>query len=798
MLCNLMPTKSIGIDAFFCKMKCLLFIMAFWSLNIAGQTLTQNIRGRITDAQSMSALSNVLVEVEDSLSGKYTGKSDINGYYLISDVPTGRISIQASLEGFQLYQVSNLMHQSGKETVLDIEMFESVHDMKGATIKGKSKGQLNNTNISISAKAFDVEDTRRFAGSRNDPARMASNFAGVVGNNDSRNDIIIRGNSPQGLLWRMDGIDIPNPNHFGAMGASGGPVTILNNNVLAKSDFLTSAFPSMYGNAISGVFDLQMRNGNRNKHEFTGQIGFNGFEAGAEGPLSIKNKSSYLINYRYSTLAVLQNMGLNFGTGTAIPYYQDLSFKLHIPLGKNELNIFGIGGISNIHFESAENSDSTNFYSTGNQDLKYRTSMAVLGASYTHFLNAAMSIKTSFGVTHTSVQTIADSVGGNLRVPVYRDQSNAGRWILNTSYNYKISPSKQLTAGILVQNLFFTFNDSVRFENRFRSLRSNEGSTNLIQAFANMKLRLSGTTTLNLGLHYQQLTLNPSNAIEPRIGLIKLLSKKKKISFGAGMHSQIQNLQMYFLQTHLGNDITYTNKTLGLSRSIHTVVGYDYKINRSWNIKTEAYYQSLYDIPVTQYASYYSAINEGTDFNTPGTDSLTNKGTGTNYGIEFTLEKSFSKGFYMLNALSLYESKYKGSNGIEKNTAFNGKYIYNMLMGKEIKLNEKNTIAFDTKISIAGGRRYTPIDLYASILNNRQIVFEDQTFDKQFATYFRLDFKATYRRSGKKITQEWFIDIQNITNRRNVFIQAFDPLRKDIVTQYQLGIFPNFNYRINF
>ncbi len=282
-LCNLMPTKSIGIDAFFCKMKCVLFIMAFWSLDIAGQTLTQNIRGRITDAQSMSALSNVLVEVEDSLSGKYTGKSDINGYYLISEVPTGRISIQASLEGFQLYQVSNLMHQSGKETVLDIEMFESVHDMKGATIKGKSKGQLNNTNISISAKAFDVEDTRRFAGSRNDPARMASNFAGVVGNNDSRNDIIIRGNSPQGLLWRMDGIDIPNPNHFGAMGASGGPVTILNNNVLAKSDFLTSAFPSMYGNAISGVFDLQMRNGNRNKHEFTGQIGFNGFEAGAEG-----------------------------------------------------------------------------------------------------------------------------------------------------------------------------------------------------------------------------------------------------------------------------------------------------------------------------------------------------------------------------------------------------------------------------------------------------------------------------------------------------------------------------------
>lgn len=779
-------------------MKTLLLALAFFSLNIFGQTFTQTIRGRVIDAQSLSPLSNVKVDVEDSLTGVYSDTSDINGYYAITKVPTGRISIKASLSGYQMFQASGIMHQSGKETVLDIELFENVTDMKGATIKGKSRGSLNNSNISISAKAFDVEDTRRFAGSRNDPARMASNFAGVVGNNDSRNDIIIRGNSPQGLLWRMDGIDIPNPNHFGAMGASGGPVTILNNNVLAKSDFLTSAFPSMYGNAISGVFDLQMRNGNRNKHEFTGQIGFNGFEAGAEGPLSIKNKSSYLINYRYSTLAVLQKMGLNFGTGTAIPYYQDLSFKVHIPLGKNELNIFGIGGISNIHFESADNTDSTNFYSSGNQDLKYRTSMAVVGASYTYFLNASMSIKTSVGVTHTGVQTIADSVGGNLRVPVYRDKSIAGRWVINSSYNYKISPSQQFTAGIIAQNLFFNFNDSVRFENSFRSLRSNEGSTNLLQAYANMKFRFSSTTTLNIGVHYQQLTLNSSNAVEPRIGLVKLLSKKKKISFGSGMHSQIQNMQMYFLQTHAGSDILYTNKQLGFTKSIHSVAGYEYKINRNWNLKTEVYYQYVYNVPVTLYSSYYSAINEGTDFNTPGTDSLINDGTGTNYGLELTLEKSFSKGLYMLNALSLYESRYKGSNGVEKNTAFNGKFIYNMLLGKEVKLDKKNTLAFDTKISVAGGRRYTPIDLVNSKLYNKQIVFEDQAFDKQFDTYFRLDFKLTYRRSGKKITQEWFIDIQNITNRKNVFIQTFDPLRKDIVTQYQLGLFPNFNYRVNF
>lgn len=203
-------------------------------------------------------------------------------------------------------------------------------------------------------------------------------------------------------------------------------------------------------------------------------------------------------------------------------------------------------------------------------------------------------------------------------------------------------------------------------------------------------------------------------------------------------------------------------------------------------------------MPVTIEPSYYSVINEGADFNNPGTDSLANNGTGRNYGIEFTLEKSFSKGFYMLNTLSLYQSKYTGSNGIERSTAFNGNYILNVLGGREVKLDRKNTLAFDTKVSIAGGRRYTPINVELSRLYKRQVNIESETFERQFDPYFRLDFKITYRRNGKKITQEWFVDIQNITNRKNVFVQAFNSQTGDINTQYQLGLFPNFNYRINF
>jgi hypothetical protein len=203
------------------------------------------------------------------------------------------------------------------------------------TVKaGRNQDVLNNEFGALSARTFDVENTRRFAGSRNDPSRMAANFAGVVGNNDARNDSVIRGNSPTGLLWRLEGIDIPNPSHYGALGATGGPVTILNNNVLSQSDFFTGAFSATYGNALSGVFDLQLKTGNRDKREYTGQVGFNGFELEAEGPFKKRKKETYLAHYRYLVMGLVQKLGISMGTGSSVPNYQDLSFKIDIPTKK--------------------------------------------------------------------------------------------------------------------------------------------------------------------------------------------------------------------------------------------------------------------------------------------------------------------------------------------------------------------------------------------------------------------------------------------------------------------------------
>ena len=252
------------------------FLMLLCTGSLFAQEPSQTIRGIVIDNQSKTALIGVSVVLlnTENFNGNAT---DSNGNFRLEKIPVGRQSIKATYVGYR-ERIIQLILTSGKETVITIEMEESVVQGKEVVIIAeREKTKAINEMATVSARSFTIEETSRYAGSRNDPARMASNYAGVSGANDSRNDIIIRGNSPQGVLWRLNGLDIPNPNHFGSLGSTGGPVGILNNNVLDNSDFLTGAFPAEYGNALAGVFDLRMRSGNNEKHEHMFQLGFTFF-----------------------------------------------------------------------------------------------------------------------------------------------------------------------------------------------------------------------------------------------------------------------------------------------------------------------------------------------------------------------------------------------------------------------------------------------------------------------------------------------------------------------------------------
>jgi len=382
---------------------------------------TQNISGIVLDEITKEPLfgANVVLENTEYFIGTST---DENGRFVLNNIPVGRVSLKITYLGYYPKSISNINLGTGKQLVLNIELQEAViQGEEVEVIATQEKSRPINRMATVSARSFSVEESQRFAGARNDISRMASNFAGVNQGNDSRNDIIIRGNSPIGLLWRYEGVDIPNPNHYGAVGSTGGPVSILNNNVLANSDFFTGAFPAEYGNAFSGVFDLSMRNGNQDKHEFIGQIGFNGFEFAAEGPLNKKSGASYIISYRYSTMAIFSALGVDYGTGTAVPKYQDLSLKINVPTNKiGKFSLFALGGISEIEIleSEADTTDSEQSLYTGESEDLYNTStLGVVGLSHTYVINNSTYTKLTLAASYHDFLTRIDSLSTLNREP---------------------------------------------------------------------------------------------------------------------------------------------------------------------------------------------------------------------------------------------------------------------------------------------------------------------------------------------------------------------------------------------
>jgi CarboxypepD_reg-like domain len=384
------------------------------------QNPTQTVKGRVTDDASKQGLVGITVQLIHPEIQNIGTSTDSEGNFRLEQVPVGRQTFKITFVGYEEKILTNIMVTAGKEVVLDISLTEKLDQLEGVTITfdtNKDPNTTNNEYTTLSARSFSPDETKRYAGSLGDPSRMAANYAGVVSGNDSRNDIVVRGNSPTGMLWQLEGLNIPNPNHFGSLSSTGGPVSLLNNNVLSKSDFLTSAFPAQYGNANAGAFDLRMRKGNADKHEFVGQIGFNGFEVGAEGPFSKNYKGSFLINYRYSTLGLFNQIGVKFGTGNATPNYQDLNMKINWPVSKKGIvTLFAIAGQSDVSFlGNKEDTTKNNLYGDENSNTIVNFKTSVLGASYEHQINDKTNAKLTLGLMNTYQQFLGDSISVTTR-----------------------------------------------------------------------------------------------------------------------------------------------------------------------------------------------------------------------------------------------------------------------------------------------------------------------------------------------------------------------------------------------
>ncbi|NOQ74075.1 MAG: TonB-dependent receptor plug domain-containing protein [Crocinitomix sp.] len=778
----------------------LIFVLIFIQTFSFGQDLTQTIRGIVTDKQSQFPIpgAKIFIQNSDPLIGAIT---DFDGSFEIKNAPIGRLTLEIKFSGYETATVPNQELKSGKELVINIGLEESIEllDKVEVTFKEDKKEAINKM-ATVSARTISTEEAGKFAGTLNDPARMAQNYAGVSGVSDDRNDIIIRGNSPLGVLWRMDGIDIPSPNHFSTLGTTGGPISMLNINNLSNSDFFTSAWSADYGNALSGVFDLRLRNGNNAKREYLAQVGFNGFEFGAEGPFSKKSRASYLINYRYSTLGVMSALGIDLGVGTAVPQYQDLTFKMNFPTKKaGKFTLWGIGGVSYIEFAAPGELDSTNLYSDPNEQTAFRSRTGVIGASHKYFFNqnTFSELILAGSITNTIGQGDTLSSDGDA-FNVFGFDRAQRKLSANYKINHKINAKNTFAIGAIAEHYATNIKDSAYVYGDYRIIAKNNGNALLLQSYINYQHKFSEKLLFNGGLHTQHFLLTESHAVEPRVGFKYSPNARHTFSVGSGLHSQIQPITVYFIEDESTDQTTFPNQNLGFTKAVHNVLGYDLQISENMRLKAEVYYQYLYEVPVDSFASNFTMLNQGAGFELPNGTAYQNSGTGTNYGLELTLERFFNQGYYFLFTTSLFDSKYTGSNNIERNTAFNGNYIFNLLAGKEFNLKRNLTLSFDLKTTYAGGRRYTPIDLVSSQMANTEILFEDQLFEAQHQNYFRFDFKTTLKHNGKRVNQEFSADLQNLTNQQNIFQQGYNANTGTIGTVYQRGFFPNVQYRINF
>ena len=799
-------------------MKFILSII-FLALNLAlfGQDATQSIRGSVIDQDTQLPLFGATISVLN-LTPFIGTTTDFEGDFRLEKVPIGRVNLMISYIGYQNKFVANIEVNSAKEIILDIALVEAIGSLDEVVISAtKKKGTALNELAIVSSRSISVEQTSRYAGGFNDPAKITSNFAGVTNSQDGGNDIIIRGNSPKYVGWRLEGAEITNPNHFGDPSSIGGSTGALNNNLLSTSDFYTGAFPAEFGNALSGVYDVKMRHGNNEKTEGIFGFGLLGTDITLEGPFRKDYKGSYLVNFRYSTIGAAIDLG-------AIPVedvslkFQDAAFKISLPT-KNlgSFSIFGLQGNSDFTFLDINPglivTPGNDFAQTDiKEDFNKGSNLLNIGVNHIANVSPNSYVKTSLLFSREGIEDQvfenrfnADSVP--IRIINFDSDLKKNAYKLNSQYKLKINAKNKFSSGI--QFTLFEQNLTQSFLNEADDRQTLVDFNDFIssfQSFVSWKYMPTEKLSVVAGLHNTNVLFNNKYTIEPRFATSYELSNSSSLSMGAGLHSRMESIHNYFARVEQpSGTITTPNLNLGLIKAVHYVMGYDKYFSKNLRLKSEVYFQRLYNVPVENDSnSSYTTLNEGLELNYV---ALVNEGVGKNYGVEFTLERFLKKGYYFLFNTSLYESKYTALDGVERNTRFNGNYIFNVLAGKEFTgLGKKGNQVFAANIKLfyGGGRYYIPLlrddnGKLAVDVEKGRIFDYSKAYQSKLDDITNITFSLSYKWNKKKTTHELFLNIDNLTNNQARLREYYDidePTR--IAYERQVGLIPNFLYRIYF
>ncbi len=773
------------------------FIMLI-SINLSAQELTQTIKGRVVDVDVQIPLPGVTVIIigSDPLVGATT---DVDGYFRLENVALGRYDIRISYIGYEPALISELEVGSGKEVVINMGLKESSVGLNEVVIKADQdkKEALNSMSI-ISSRQINMEEAHRFAGGFDDPARLVASYAGVAGNLNS-NAIVIRGNAPKGLLWRMEGLEISNPSHFANMTSfGGGGLTALSAQMMASSDFFTGAFPAEYGNALSGVFDIKLRSGNRDKREHTIEASLMGISLSSEGPYKKGKGATYLFNYRYANFGILEPI---LPENAGLIKYQDFNFKTDLPTKKAGLfSIWGIGATD--YSGSRVTKDMADWeYEQDREDADGRTYMGALGVTHKLIIGKRSLLNSSMAVSGNGITWNIKQMDEQSSLHPYKNIENyTWKYSLSSYLNHKFGPKHTNRTGVTVHllNYDMLIQEAPVITQDMVSFVDDKGRSELIQAFSQSRFDLSEKVKINAGIHVQYFTLNKQYVIEPRLGISWNIKPTHTLSLGYGDHSRLEMLFLYLGQQPSANGYVQPNKNLDFTKSHHLVAGYNWAVSENMNFRAEAYYQHLYSVPVKPGTSY-SMMN--VDENWYIDDSLTNDGSGYNYGLDLTFERYMSNGYYFLITASVFQAKYVGGDDIERSSRYDKNYVVNVLGGKEWKVGKgqkNNTIGINGQFSMIGGDHISPVDEAASHLAKEVIYDEARAFEDRKPNVYYLDFSLNYRRNKKNHASIWSLKLLNVLGSPEFFGYKYNHKYNTIDKDEQTIMLPNISYKIVF
>ena len=777
------------------------FFLSMLSVNVWGQKegriLTQSVRGRVIDAASGYPVAYASVYLMGQT--EVGGVTDSLGRFVIKNVPIGRHDIQASFVGYEPTIFREILVTSSKEVYLTIPLKESIKELDEVMVRPQlNKEQPLNKMVTTGARMLSVEEASRYAGGMDDPARLVSSFAGISPSM-STNGISIHGNAPHLLQWKLEDVEIPNPNHFADLSILGGGILSgLSSLVLGNSDFFTGAFPAEYDNAVSGVFDMKLRNGNNQKIENTFQIGLLGIDLASEGPLTRKRNSSYIFNYRYSTTGLLGDIGAIDIDGTLD--YQDLNFKLSLPTRK--AGVFSIWGTALIDKSKGDFEENTDKWESIGDMMKSSTKqyMGAGGISHRYFFNNETQLKTTLAVTYFKHEGTMTSYDWNLNSAPFLDLNRSNtNLIFTTAITRKFSAKFTSKTGITYTKMYYDMdmNLAPHQMHPMELISQGKGNTDLISGYTSSSIGISEQITLNVGGNAQVLTLNNSWTLEPRAGIKWQFSPKSSFALAYGLHSRMEKMDVYFVKTQ-GTGDRSVNKDLGFTRAHHVMLSYGFKISDNMNMKIEPYFQQLYDVPVIADSSY-SVLNRR-DFYVE--NALVNRGKGRNIGVDITLERYLNKGLYYMVTASIFDSKYYGGDRKWRNTLYNRNFIINVLGGKEwmVGRDKQNMFSVNFKITLQGGDRYAPVDEVATLLDPDREVQYDETkaFSKQFSPMFITNFSVGYKINRKKVSHEFSIKSLNTTGCEEYYGHEYNFKTDKIKPIRGATSLPNVRYKLEF